>query len=85
LEKRNTPIHHIETVWTLEDEQGIEGARRFIDRVFELNAIVLRVFLALIHTWQAEADLNVPPPESVFNAPDEYYRTLANSVFFKKE
>jgi hypothetical protein len=85
LDKRNVLAHRLDTVWSLENDEGIETARRFIKRFLSVDAAVRKVFLALMHAWQAQIGSNVQPPTSVFTESDKFYLSLANSMFFEKE
>ena len=85
LDKRNVLAHHLDTVWSLENSEGMEIGRQFINRLLAVNAAISEVFLALVHTWQTQVGSSVPPPQTVFSKTDGFYQSLARSMFFEKE
>jgi hypothetical protein len=91
LEKRNTLIHRIGDIpdWSLNHEAGLQAARRFTDRLIQLNDVVLRVFFGLARAWQTQTQITTPAdslfrPTGFFGEIDQVYSALAASIFFEK-
>jgi hypothetical protein len=86
LEKRNALIHRIDAIpqWSLDHDQGLGAARRFMDRLIELNAVVLRVFLGLVRAWQTQTRIETPEFDVILGDIDQFYKELATSTFFAK-
>jgi hypothetical protein len=84
LDKRNTLIHRLEDVpdLSLYSAQGIQIARRFVDRVLVLNESVFNVFIALARVWQHEVNIKTPV-DHLFGDIDAY-RAVVDGLFFEK-
>ncbi|HXW73001.1 MAG TPA: hypothetical protein VEK34_16525 [Methylocella sp.] len=85
LQKRNELIHRIDDIpgWSLDHEEGLRAARGFMDRVMQLNHVVLEVFSGLVRAWQSQEQITTEF-DSLLGDIDQIYSSLASRIFFKK-
>jgi hypothetical protein len=90
LKMRNTIVHDIDQIpdWSLDTQDGIAGAHRFLSELLRLSEIVEGVFTGIMRAWQEENQMETRIdgiPNDFFVAIDAFYKPLACRWFFEKE
>ena len=90
LKMRNTIVHDIDQIpdWSLDSQDGIAVAHRFLSELLRLSEIVEGVFTGIMRAWQEENQMETRIdgiPNEFFVAIDAFYKPLACRWFFEKE
>src|SRR5438105_6374912 len=90
LKMRNTIVHDVDQIpdWSLDSQDGIAGAHRFLSELLRLSEIVEGVFTGIIRAWQEENQMETRIngiPEEFFVAIDAFYKPLACRWLLEKQ
>jgi hypothetical protein len=87
---RNTIVHNVDQIagWSLDSQDGIAVAHRFLSELLRLSSIVEGVFTGIVRAWQEENQMEIQIdgiPKEFFGEIDVFYKPLACRWFFEKE
>jgi hypothetical protein len=88
LEMRNTFVHNIDEIpgWSLDSEDGIAVAHRFLSELDRVSGIVQGVFLGIVRSWQEENQIETEwADRNLLTEIDAFYKPLAHRWFVEKE